>query len=99
MSKYSKPVWKMIVETFENTDPSKYVDLTEIASRVKTSFSNDNVNKMTLRLQTIFHCVNHPGNRHDISKRYERNPCFFTDGKGKFRLLTNSEIKKFKKSF
>ncbi|EPA06519.1 hypothetical protein BG20_I1687 [Candidatus Nitrosarchaeum limnium BG20] len=53
---------------------------------------------MTLRLQTIFHCVNHPGNRHDISKRYERNPCFHTDGKGKFRLLSNSEIKKFKKS-
>jgi len=89
----------MIVETFESTEPNKYVDLGEIALRVKKSFSSDDVNKMTLRLQTIFHCVNHPGNRHDISKRCERNPCFHTDGNGKFRLLTDSEIKKFKKSF
>ena len=54
MAKYSKPVWQMIVETFENTDPGKYVDLKEIASRIKTEFPSDDVNKMTLRLQTIF---------------------------------------------
>lgn len=88
----------MIVETFENTEPEKYVDLKEISSRIKTEFSSDDVNKMTLRLQTIFHCVNHPGNRHDISKRFERNPCFHYDGKMGFRLLTKSEIKKYKKS-
>ena len=88
----------MIKETFENNESESYADLKEIASRVKTAFPSDDVNKMTLRLQTIFHCVNHPGNRHDISKRFERNPCFYYDGESGFRLLTKNEIKKYKKS-
>jgi hypothetical protein len=49
-----------------------------------------------VRLQIIFHCVNYPGVKHDLSKRYERNPLFFTNGKGGFRLLTDAEKEKFK---
>ncbi|EIJ65759.1 hypothetical protein BD31_I0844 [Candidatus Nitrosopumilus salaria BD31] len=98
MSKYSKPVWQMIVDTFQNNDSQEYADLKEISSRVKIEFPSDDVNKMTLRLQTIFHCVNHPGNRHDASKRFERNPQFHFDGKSGFRLLAPNEIKKYTKS-
>lgn len=95
MSKYSVQVWKMIESVFKEDD--NYLTLKEISDRIHNLYPNDNVNKMTIRLQTIFHCVNHPGNKNDTSRRYERNPLFFTDGKESFRLLTDAEKKKYKK--
>ena len=91
---YSTPVWKMIVSVFTKEDD--YLTLKDIATRVHGMYIDENVKKPTIRLQTIFHCVNHPGVKHDVSKRYERNPLFFTDGKEGFRLLTDAEKKKFK---
>lgn len=94
MSKYSVQVWKMVVSTFNKADT--YLTLREIVERVNHLYPNENVKKPTIRLQTIFHCVNHPGNKNDTSKRFERNPLFFTDGKDGFRLLTEAEKRKFK---
>jgi len=96
MAKYSIPVWRMIVLTFEKNDLKKYVTVKEIVERIRTLHPTENVNKMTIQLQTIFHCVNHPGNKHDISKRFERNPLFYTDGKNGFRLLSKIEVAKYK---
>jgi hypothetical protein len=91
---YSIQVWKMIVSVFKKED--KYLTLKDVAKRVHDMYPDENVKKPTIRLQTIFHCVNHPGNKHDSSKRYERNPLFYTDGKEGFRLLTEAEKMKFK---
>jgi hypothetical protein len=94
MSKYSIPVWKMTISVFK--DENSYLTIKEIADKIHKSYPNENVNKMTIRLQTIFHCVNHPGKKNDVAKRWERNPLFFTDGKDGFRLLTDIEKKKYK---
>lgn len=91
---YSVQVWKMVASAFTKEDT--YLTLKEIVDRINRLYPNDNVKKPTIRLQTIFHCVNHPGNKNDTSKRFERNPLFFTDGKEGFRLLTDAEKKKFK---
>ncbi len=99
MPKYSIPVWQMIVSALEkHSTPGKYVTLEEIRKRVQTLYPNENVNKMTIRLQTIFHCVNHPGRRNDVSKRWERNPLFFSNGKDSFRLLDEKEKRQYKKT-
>jgi hypothetical protein len=95
MPKYSVSVWKMLVSVFKDDDG--YLKLGEMADRVHNMYPNENVKKPTIRLQTIFHCVNHPGTKHDVSRRYERNPLFFTDGEKGFRLLTEAEKKKYKK--
>ncbi len=97
MPKYSIPVWQMIVSTFEKSEkPDGYVTIREIVERIQDLYPEEKVNKMTIRLQTIFHCVNHPGKKNDVSKRWERNPLFFSDGKGGFRLLTGNEKAKYK---
>lgn len=89
----------MIVSTFEKSkDPSQYLTMKEISEKVQSLYPDENVNKMTLRLQTIFHCVNHPGRKNDISKRWARNPLFFSDGRDGFRLLDEKEKKQYKKS-
>ena len=93
MTKYSIPVWKMVVSTFEKSD--EYVTIKEIVKKIQDQYPSEKVNKMTIRLQTIFHCVNHPGRRNDISKRYVKNPLFFTDDKGGFRLLHEKEKKQY----
>ena len=98
MPKYSIPVWQMIVSSFEKKDPNKSVAIKKIVERVDALYPNENVNKSTIRLQTIFHCVNHPGNKNDVSRRYERNPLFFTKGNDFFRLLTEKEKMKFIKT-
>ncbi len=98
MSKYSIPVWRMIESSFEKKDPRKFVTIMEIVKRVHALHPKENVNKMTIRLQTIFHCVNHPGRKNDVSRRWERNPLFFSDGENKFRLLTEDEKKKIHKN-
>ena len=96
MPKYSVPVWQMIVSTFEKNGPQKYASVKNIVTRVHSSYPKENVNRMTIRLQTIFHCVNHPGRKNDVSKRWERNPLFYTDGKNGFRLLSKIEVSKYK---
>jgi len=87
----------MIISTFEKNGLQKYASVKDIVTRIHSSYPKENVNKMTIRLQTIFHCVNHPGRKNDVSRRWERNPLFFTDGENKFRLLTEDEKHKYSK--
>lgn len=95
MPKYSIHVWKMILFVFKNGD---CLSIQEIRERVHQHYSDENVNDVTIRLQTIFHSVNHPARKNDITKRSEKNPLFFYDGKDRFRLLSKKEKTMYKKS-
>ena len=87
MGRYSIPVWQMIVQTINSDSLSKkYLSIPEINKLVRESFSDENVNLRTIELQTIFHCVNHPQNKHGGSL-HKSNPLFETNGNGGFRLL------------
>lgn len=98
MTKYSLPVWQMIVNSIEKSKKSdEYLTISEIKKLVALTFTKENVNPRTIELQIIFHCVNHPGNKHS-GGLHEKNPLFTTDGKGKFRLLTEIEKKDFAKT-
>lgn len=91
MTKYSIPVWKMIVEAIKKEKKTKdFLTISQIKNLVKTHFDNENVNPRTVELQTVFHCVNHLGNKHG-GGLHEKNPLFEYDNKGKFRLLVNSK--------
>ena len=87
MGRYSIPVWQMIVQTINSDSLSKkYLTIPEIKKLVRESFSDENVNPRTIGLQTIFHCVNHPQNKHG-GGLHESNPLFETNGSGGFRLI------------
>lgn len=90
--KYSIPVWKMIVNSIEQSNKKKeYLTINEIRKLVSINYPKENVNPRTIELQTIFHCINHPGNKHG-GGLHEKNPLFRTDV-GKFKLLTKEERK------
>jgi len=92
MSKYSIPVWKMIVESIKKEGlHEKSLTFKEIISLVQNNYSNEHVNTNTIRLQTISHTVNHHGRIH-FSGSWKTNPLFITDQSEKsFRLLTDEE--------
>jgi len=91
MGKYSIPVWQMIVKSIQKEKRNKdYLSPKEIEKLVQNNFSNENVNPRTIGLQLIFHCVNHPGNKHG-GGLHKKNPLFTTNGKAGFRLLTEKE--------
>lgn len=93
MGRYSIPVWQMIVKSFKKEKKSKdYLTIPQIREIVISNFATENVNRRTIELQTIFHCVNHSQNKHG-GGLHEKNPLFTTDGKGRFRLLTEKEKK------
>ena len=93
MARYSIPVWQMIVKSIQKEKKTKdFLTILQIRKLVISNFGNENVNPRTVQLQTIFHCVNHPQNKHG-GGLHEKNPLFTTDGKGKFRLLANREKK------
>lgn len=90
---YSIPVWKMIVNSIKQSNRSaEYMTIDEIKKLVKTNYEKEDVKPRTIELQTIFHCVNHQGNKHG-GRLHETNPLFTTDGTGKFRLLKENEKK------
>jgi hypothetical protein len=65
MAKYSIPVWKMIVESIKKEKKTnEFLSKSEIQQIVSKHFATQNVNPRTIDLQIIFHCVNHPGNKH-----------------------------------
>lgn len=83
----------MIIKSIQKEKKTKeYLTIPQIRELVTNHFPNENVNPRTVELQTIFHCVNHPQNKHG-GGLHEKNPLFTTDGKGRFRLLTEKEKK------
>ena len=87
MGRYSIPVWQMIVQTINSDSLSKkYLTIPEINKLVTQHFPDENVNPKTIGLQTIFHCVNHPQNKHG-GGLHESNPLFETNERDEFRLI------------
>ena len=81
----------MIVNSIEKNGKSKeYLSISEIKRLVNITYSEENVNPRTVHLQTIFHCINHPGNKHG-GRLHEKNPLFITNSKGRFKLLAKNE--------
>lgn len=70
--------------------------INEISEKLGKLYPDQNVKRETIRLQTIFHCVNHSGRKNDSSRRWEKNPLFFNDGRDGFRLLSENERIKYR---
>ena len=97
MGNYSIPVWQMIVKSIPDDGKSKnFLQSSEIQKLVLKRYSNENVNPRTIGLQTIFHCIDHPGNKHG-GGLHLKTPLFTTNGKGGFKLLTEKEKTQFLK--
>jgi len=78
MTRYSKPVWKMIEEAV-----NKFGEITarEAKDYIKENYPKDNVNELTINAQVIAASVNHPSAHHySASHRF-----LFYLGNGRFR--------------
>src|SRR3989304_1253877 len=78
MTRYSKPVWKMIEEA-----TNKFGEITAKNAKdyIKENYPSDNVNELTINAQVIAASVNHPSAHHySGSHRF-----LFYLGNGRFR--------------
>lgn len=78
MTRYSKPVWKMIEDAI---DKSGEITAKDAKDFIKENYPNDNVNELTINAQVIAASVNHPSAHHYAgSHRF-----LFYLGNGRFR--------------
>lgn len=96
MSRYTIPVWRMIVGSLKKSGlEGDFLTNKEIADAVHRYYENEDVKDSTIRLQTIFHCINHPSRFHSAGQVWKTNPLFIMDEYGRFRLLTEEERKEY----
>lgn len=87
MTRYSKPVWKMVKEAAEELDEFTARDVRKF---IKQRYPEDNVNELTIGAQVIACSINHPSAHH-----YPDTQRFLLYlGNGRFRMADSEAIQK-----
>ncbi len=99
MPHYSKYVWKMCQEAAKELDGEhRWLHPSSIKRKVKEMYPSDEVNENTIYLQILCHTINMKSRKNYPSVPWKKNPLFVTDGRGRYKLLTDEEKKLFLKN-
>lgn len=77
---------------------TKWIEPKQVVRKIRENYSNENVNKGTIRSQLMFNSINQPSRLHSPSPEWKNRPLFKYNNRGGYKLLSDEEKDLFEKA-